>query len=556
MLRRILKWIGGLVGLVVLAALAIAATWYVDERLIHDKAVPRNVVVGGFAVGGLDNGDFETALGVLAADVAGAPLQVVVAPRTFQTTNAQAGIGLDTESMFAQAVALDRDGDVRDQFDSWWDSLWTVRTIEPVYTHDPSLTVQWLDSHASRVLQQPAEPSFSGANGKIEVVDGLVGDQLDPVTIAEEVAQVVASGHPPFAATAGWVPLRPAVDDPLLAEALAAADALADTPLTVSVGANTLRLGRETIRRWIDSEQKGDSIEPVLDRERIEASMGRILSGLTTEAVPPDFEIVDDEVVVTLGEPAEACCGEGVGELIAEAIETGDSGVIAMPLVPVETPEAQAARYGVLELVAEFTTNHACCASRVQNIQRMADIVRGAIILPGESFSLNGHVGQRTRDNGFIPAGTIVQGHLVDTVGGGVSQFATTTFNAAFFAGFDFIDYKAHSLYISRYPYGREATVNWPDVDLEFQNNTPYAAMLWTQYTGTSITVQVWSTPFFTVEQTGQSSGRVGSACTRVNTFRTRTDPEGRIVDDSVFAVYRPSEGIDCNGNSIPEPNV
>ena len=141
--------------------------------------------------------------------------------------------------------------------------------------------------------------------------------------------------------------------------------------------------------------------------------MERILGGIETDAVPPEFTLVDGEVVVTLGEPAERCCGDGVGELIADALMNPSNRVIAMPLVPVETPEAQAAAYGIRELVSEFTTNHACCQGRVENIQRMADIVRGAVILPGESFSLNGYVGQRTRANGFVPAGTILSVLLI-----------------------------------------------------------------------------------------------------------------------------------------------
>ena len=78
--------------------------------------------------------------------------------------------------------------------------------------------------------------------------------------------------------------------------------------------------------------------------------------------------------------------------------------------------------------------------------------------------------------------------------------------------------------------------------------------LIWPTYTDTSITVQLWSTPYFTVEQTGQSSSRWGSACTRVDTFRERTAPDGTVLEDSVFATYRPAEGIDCLGNAIPPP--
>jgi vancomycin resistance protein YoaR len=189
----------------------------------------------------------------------------------------------------------------------------------------------------------------------------------------------------------------------------------------------------------------------------------------------------------------------------------------------------------------------------VLNIQRIADIIRGVVIEPGERFSVNDFVGERTREKGFVSAGTIQQGHFKDDVGGGISQFATTIFNAAFFAGLEFDDYQSHTIYISRYPYGREATLNYPDVDLAVINSTPYGVLIWPEYTSTSITVQMYSTKYWEVEQTGQSSWRSG-ACRSVETFRSRTSPEGEVLEDSVQARYRPGEGLDCNGNPTPKP--
>ncbi len=126
-------------------------------------------------------------------------------------------------------------------------------------------------------------------------------------------------------------------------------------------------------------------------------------------------------------------------------------------------------------------------------------------------------------------------------------------FNAAFFAGLEFDAYRAHSIYISRYPYGREATLSFPQPDLAIVNTTPYGLLIWTKYTSTSITVQIYSTPYWEVRQSGQRTSRIG-ACRRVTTFRERIAPDGIVLEDSVFAVYRPGEGIDCNGRAIPKP--
>ena len=161
---------------------------------------------------------------------------------------------------------------------------------------------------------------------------------------------------------------------------------------------------------------------------------------------------------------------------------------------------------------------------------------------------LNGLVGERTQAKGFVPAGAIAQGVLEDQVGGGVSQFTTTIFNAAFFAGMELVEYQSHSLYFSRYPRGREATVSWPKPDFKFRNDTPYGILIWPSYNDTSISVTFYSTKNITVEDLGRRESAQG-ACTRVATTRQRTWPDGRTETDTVFALYRPSEGLDCNGN-------
>ena len=173
----------------------------------------------------------------------------------------------------------------------------------------------------------------------------------------------------------------------------------------------------------------------------------------------------------------------------------------------------------------------------------------GAVIEPGGEFSINDYVGRRTRENGFVDAGVILNGVFTTSVGGGISQYATTLFNAAFFAGLDFGDYQSHSIYLSRYPYGREATVNFPNVDLEILNTTPYGVLLWPITDETSITVTLYGTRWVEGEQTGQTERRQGVSCTRVTTERTRTYLEdGRTETDTVFALYRP-EGVRCDGS-------
>jgi vancomycin resistance protein YoaR len=123
------------------------------------------------------------------------------------------------------------------------------------------------------------------------------------------------------------------------------------------------------------------------------------------------------------------------------------------------------------ELVGSFTTHFACCQPRVTNIRRAAQLLDGTLLAPGERFSMNAALGPRTRARGFVPAPMISDGRLVDSVGGGISQLATTLYNAAFFAGLRLVAHTPHSFYISRYPMGREATISWGGPELVFENS-------------------------------------------------------------------------------------
>ena len=155
-------------------------------------------------------------------------------------------------------------------------------------------------------------------------------------------------------------------------------------------------------------------------------------------------------------------------------------------------PVPELERVGDLHLVSQFTTYHYCCPPRVTNIHLFADLVDGAVLKPGQRLSLNRRVGERTLEKGFLEAGTLVNGTLTGSVGGGVSQFATTFYNAVFWGGYQDVFHRPHSSYFSRYPEGIEATINWPDIDLVFRNDSRADVMIRAEYTDTSLTVKLF----------------------------------------------------------------
>jgi len=556
MSRKFLLWGGLLVGILVLLMGGTAVAHMVNEA-VYNGEVARNVSVAGVDVSGLGREDFWEVLDEIEAEWGRIPATVAAADFEITTEMSELGVQIDRAAVTEAAMAVGRDDGFIDDFRSWLRSFFGKTRYVPLsFELDDATTIAYIDGHEEALRVSPIEPSFTGASGTVVVTEGLDGARIDGAVVAGALEPVVTADLPPYSVAVDLVPVPPITDDTKLAAAIGHAEGLASTPMVVRVNARNATLYPETIERWVVSDWQDGQLTAVFDLDLVQRSVEGLLSDYDDPGTPPRFNVVDNQVSYTLGAPPKECCGEGVGELLYEAALEGGGGLVRLParLTYEDGGKAAVEALGVKELIAEFTTRHNCCESRVTNIHRIADIVRGYLIEPGGRFSINDYVGRRTREKGFVSAGVIESGHFTEDVGGGISQFATTLFNAAFFAGMDFESYQSHSIYISRYPYGREATMSYPAPDLAIRNNSPYGMLLWTSYTGNSITVQVYSTEYFDVEQTAQSSRRSGF-CTHVNTFRSRTTPDGEVLKDSVFANYRPREGVDCNGNEIPKPD-
>ncbi|MFC2758324.1 VanW family protein, partial [Propionibacterium acidifaciens] len=120
--------------------------------------------------------------------------------------------------------------------------------------------------------------------------------------------------------------------------------------------------------------------------------------------------------------------------------------VVAEPTVT--TPQNE---WGISETIGEFATPYnAGDAPRTQNLTRGAELVNGTVVKPGEVFSLEKTLGEVDYEHGFADAGVISNGQHVDSLGGGLSQVATTVFNAGFEAGMDDTEHHAHQYYFDR----------------------------------------------------------------------------------------------------------
>jgi vancomycin resistance protein YoaR len=157
------------------------------------------------------------------------------------------------------------------------------------------------------------------------------------------------------------------------------------------------------------------------------------------------------------------------------------------------TEEARAMK--ITGLVASYQTVYGGDPNRIHNVQLVSHLVDKHVIPPGATFSFNQTTGARTAEKGFREAPVIINGELQTGLGGGVCQVSTTVFNAAYEAGLPIVSRTNHALYISHYPQGRDATVNYPDTDLKFRNDTGHWLLVRTWVGSSSLTVALYGTP-------------------------------------------------------------
>ena len=372
----------------------------------------------------------------------------------------------------------------------------------------------------------PRDARVSFAGGAARVQPGSPGRGVD------RHALVRALRFLPRTLPVPLVDVEPAVSTTEAHRAARVAEQLVASPRAVALGERRRGLPVGVLRRLVRFQPADGALAVTLDEARLRAVL-RPLRSLELPARDASFRIVGRRVRVV---PARSGRALDVAAVARSLVRNRRSAVHRARFMPVEpkltTQAAQALR--IRELVGEFTTEYPCCAPRVTNIQRAAEILDGTIIEPGETFSLNERLGRRTVERGFVAAPQIFGGRLEDAVGGGISQVATTLYNAAFFAGMRLDRHSPHQFYISRYPMGREATVSWGGPELVFTNDWPAAALLKVSARETSITVRLYSTKLGRrVETTTGEPYAYVAPATRVLTNRALPPGERVVVQDA-----------------------
>ncbi len=507
---------GGVVGgIVVLLVIALGVLWFVQR----DRVLP-NTEVSGIEVGGLTEPELRAALEPDVDDRETDPVTFEFQDESYSLTAREVGYSIDLESTVETTLRRGREGlpgDIATRIRS----LRRGASYEFVRDANPDELEAWVDDLADeldqdeqrgdvRIDEETLEVTVEPSQGLI-IVDrtetiGLAHDRL--LTAGEDIVDLPAETTP-----------QPIADEELETVAAQAEAALADD-LVLTADDADLTLTPDDIYRLIEVVETeggatGTTLQLEVPEDNVEEELAEIGSERFDESpvdasysasrTPPatfdaqanaTYQPVEASVEVEPGRDGREFVVERASEQLTELVRDGArEAEIDLATVEADLTEERAEELRPTHSIGTFTTYYTAGQSRNQNIQRLADVIDGTLVLPDEQFSINEVSGQRSCDKGYVPAGTIVQGELTDTCGGGTSQFGTTTFNAAFFAGVQLDDWRAHSWYISRYPMGREATLNYPVLDVRFTNNTDGAILVKTSHTASSVTVTLYGQP-------------------------------------------------------------
>ena len=281
--------------------------------------------------------------------------------------------------------------------------------------------------------------------------------------------------------------IRPRLDTAAVLTAATTARRLLRSNDAIVVGGATVPLEPRQLAAALGTRITGHTLRVTIDPARLHTLLGAKLARLESPPVDATFVVSEQNTVRVV--PSRNGRQIDMAALV-NAILSGRR-VIPAPLIVVRPRRDTkwATALGIVREVSSFQTFYPPDQTRVTNIHRGADLLNNTVVEPGQVFSLNATVGPRTKARGFVTAPVFAQGEFFDDYGGGVSQLATTTYNAGFFGGYADVTHQPHTIYISRYPAGREATVNYGVIDLQFRDDTPHGILIRTYYDATSVTV-------------------------------------------------------------------
>lgn len=538
----------------------IAGVAYAFDVATNQGKIPRAVSVGGVDISTMERPD---AVAKLQQELGGAESErvtVTAGEKSTQFIPNQAGLRLDVE----QAVEGIPDASLNPFARVY--SFFKPTTEYPVDTQvDRAALLPVLQRIENELNAEPKDGAVGFEGGQVKVTEPIVGQKVDP---AEAEEAIKTTWLDPEGITLEVTEEQPRIgEEQVKAMAEGEAAAAVDGPLKLFGRDDVVaELGPEQISSFLRVDAEGDRLALNVDEALAREKFAEILSVTEKEKVNAQISFasgvksitphVDGEVI-----DWEATMADFYGRVVGESEREWEA---VYKDEPATFTSADAENATFNEVVGEFTTSGFSGPSGT-NIALTAQMVNGAIVAPGDVFSLNGYTGPRGTAQGFVESGIIIDGRAGEAVGGGISQFATTLYNASYFAGMEDVAHTPHSYYISRYPAGREATVYEGAIDLQFRNSSQYPVMIESFVSGNSVTVRLLGVKTVNVESISggrwaqtqpQTQKLSGDDCIPTSGIPGFTTSDTRVISDlygseisreTITTVYDPQPIVTCS---------
>ncbi len=471
---------------------------FVTERCSFEPKALRDVWVGDVAVSGLGRAESDHALLTASTRMTEQVLSLSLGGKLLQVTAAEIGAELDRRATVDAALRAGREGSLFGQIGEFFRRFWQSRNVAPKFKLRQAVFSRWVEAVERKgYVPLPVSGGVEWRGGQLRSRASRLGYRIDRAALEAELVRALSQrgGRVIEIKTRRVAPeLKPGAVERALRRArelTSESVSLVSRDGKIRLEFTSTDLKRAIATRPLPSKE----LEVLFSESGFEAKLAKLKPELEAEPQDARFEVdASDRLSIVPSRPGTRVRAKDVAVALLRAAyapaRTGLLPVLRDAQPELTTEQAQALK--ITGLVAKFTTYYACCPPRVKNIHRIADLLDGWLVKPNETVSVNEKVGRRTVSNGFVAAPSIEDGEMVDTVGGGVSQFATTIFNALLHGGYDIIERQPHSYWFTRYPMGHEATLSWPKPDIIFRNDTAAGLLIKTHYTNKSITVKLF----------------------------------------------------------------
>jgi vancomycin resistance protein YoaR len=476
------------------AVVGVLVLLYAVDLVSSSGSVPRGVTVAGQQIGGLSHAEAEQRVRSAVEPRTTLPVAVAVGDVTSEIDPKTAGLTVDWPGTIDRAGSQPLNPITRVR------SFFTTREVGVATVVDEEALDTALQQLAPVVNKPPAEGTVRFEGVTPVPVPPVDGQELDLGGARQTLEREWTSGERVNLPTT-VLPPTTTQDDVTKALEEIATPAVSG-PVIVAGEGVTGTISPEVIASALSFRaDPNQGLVPELNREVVEKAVDPQLASSEQPGRDATLSFAGGRPVVTPSKDGRGVDYEAtLKDLLAVLTKTGDERKITAVYAaqPAKLTTEELKGLGIVGVIGEFTTGGFAQDSG-RNIRRAAEVINGMIVKPGETFSLNGATEPRNESNGYVEAGIISEGHASRGVGGGVSQVATTLYNAAYFAGMTDVTHKPHSFYIGRYPPGREATVFEGAIDMKFRNDLPTGVMIQTAWTPTSLTVRLYGTKKFDV---------------------------------------------------------